>query len=471
MRREESAGDLAIVLHSHMPYVEGFGTYPFGEEWLFDAVIRSYLPVLEAAERLTMTITPVLADQLEDAGVKERLRRFLVDWRVAAAEADIDEVDAECRQACEAELVRYRHALELLDAEGGDPLRPFQRAVGEGRIALATSAATHAVLPLLATREGMRLQIETGVRSHRRRFGWDGGFWLPECAYRPGLEWHLAEQGARWFCVDQSRHQEPLEALAPIATEAGPVALPIDWEAIQWLWSLSGYPSDPAHAQFAGESLRGVRIWKVGGGGYDPAVAAAVARRQAGQFLTATAARLREYSAGHGGRRGLLVFAIDTELLGHWWSEGAIWLREVLANADAAGVRLLTVPQALAEHEPVSRSLRASTWGEEKDLRTWDSPPVEDLAWGARRLELRLLRALSVGLCGDGAARATRELLAAQSSDWAFLDQRGQAGDYAYLRAISHSQAALEAIDSPAIADPRMRALAPDLSLSPLLQP
>ena len=468
---EGSAGDLAIVLHSHMPYVEGFGTYPFGEEWLFDGVVRSYLPVLEVAERLTMTITPVLADQLEDAGVSERLRRFLVDWRVGAAEADIGEVDPECRAACEAELVRYRHALDLLDAEGGDPLRPFQRAVEEGRIALASSAATHAVLPLLATREGTRLQVETGVRSHRRRFGWDGGFWLPECAYAPGLEWRLAEQGVEWFFVDQSRHQEPLEALAPIATEAGPVALPIDWEAIQWLWSLSGYPSDPAHAQFAGESLRGVRIWKVGGGGYDPAAAEAVARRQAGEFLASTASRLREYSAAHGGRRGLLVFAIDTELLGHWWSEGTIWLREVLAKAEAAGVRLLTVPEALAEHEPLQRPLHASTWGEQKDLRTWDSPPVEDLAWGARRLELRVARALSAGLGGAAAERAVRELLAAQSSDWAFLDQRRQAGDYAYLRAISHSHAALEAIDSPAIADPRMRALAPDLSLSPLLLP
>jgi 1,4-alpha-glucan branching enzyme len=468
MPPEESAGDLAIVLHSHMPYVEGFGTYPFGEEWLFDAVIRSYLPVLEVAERLTMTITPVLADQLEDAGVKQRLRRFVVDWRIAAAEADIDDVDAECREACVAELARYRRALELLDEHGGDPLRPFQRAVAEGRVALATSAATHAVLPLLATRGGARLQIETGIRSHRRRFGWDGGFWLPECAYTPGLEWRLAEQSASWFCVDQSRHLDSIEALAPIATEAGPVALPIDWEAIQWLWSLGGYPSDPAHAQFAGESLRGVRIWKVGGGGYDPLAAEAAARRQAGEFLTAAAARLAEYRARHE-RRGLLVFAIDTELLGHWWSEGAIWLREVLAGAEAAGVRLLTVPQALAEHEPVERPLRASTWGEEKDLRTWDSPAVEDLAWGARRLELRVLRALSGGLRGPAAERALRELLAAQSSDWAFLDQRGQAGDYAYQRAISHSHAALEAIDSPAIADPRMRALAPDLSLSPLL--
>jgi 1,4-alpha-glucan branching enzyme len=467
---EETAGDLAVVLHSHMPYVEGFGTYPFGEEWLFDAVIRSYLPVLEMADRLTMTVTPVLADQLEDEGVWERLRRFLVDWRIGAAAADLEQVPAECRDACEGELARYRHALELLDAAGGDPLRPFREAEREGRVALAASAATHAVLPLLATREGLRLQLDAGIRSHRRRFGWDGGFWLPECAYAPGLEWRLAEEAVRWFCVDQSAHERPLEALAPVATEAGPVALPIDWEAIQWLWSLDGYPSDPAYAQFAGKSLRGVRIWRIGGGGYDPAVAEAVARRQAGEFLAAVAGRLRESSRVNG-RRGLLTFAIDTELIGHWWSEGPVWLREVLAGAEEAGVRLLTAPQALAEHEPVERPLAASTWGEDKDFRTWDSPPVADLAWGARRLELRLLRALSRGLRGPAALRAARELLAVQSSDWAFLDKRGQAGDYAFQRATFHSEAALKAIDSPAPTDPRMRALAPDLSLSSLLQP
>jgi 1,4-alpha-glucan branching enzyme len=453
-----------------MPYVEGFGTYPFGEEWLFDAVIRSYLPVLEVARDLTMTVTPVLADQLEDRGAAERLRRFLVEWRIEAAEADLPQVPEECRAACESERERYRHALELLDAAEGDPLVPFQRAVAEGRIALATSSATHAVLPLLATKQGMRLQLETGIRSHRRRFGWDGGFWLPECAYVPGLEWELAEQGARWFCVDQSAHRDPLDALAPVRTEAGPVALSIDWEAIAWLWSLDGYPSDPAHAQFAGKSLRGIRIWRVGGGAYDPAAAESAARRQAGEYLAATAARLRAY-AEERGRRGLLVFAIDTELLGHWWSEGPIWLRAVLEGAEGAGIRLLTVPQVLAEHEPAKRPLHASTWGEEKDLRTWDSPPVADLAWGARRMELRLLRAASGGLRGDRLERAARELLAAQASDWAFLDQRKQAGDYAYQRATDHSQAMLEAIDSGLAIDPRMRSLAPDLSTTPLLEP
>ena len=153
----ETSGDLAIVLHSHMPYVEGFGTYPFGEEWLFDAVIRSYLPVLEVARDLTMTVTPVLADQLEDAGAAERLRRFLLEWRIGAAEADLPQVPAECRAACEGERDRYVHALELLDAAGGNPLVPFQQAAAEGRVVLAASSATHAVLPLLATRAGLRL--------------------------------------------------------------------------------------------------------------------------------------------------------------------------------------------------------------------------------------------------------------------------------------------------------------------------
>jgi 1,4-alpha-glucan branching enzyme len=470
MSGEETAGDLAIVLHSHMPYVEGFGTYPFGEEWLFDAVIRSYLPVLEVARDLTLTVTPVLADQLEDEGARRRLREFLVEWRIGAAEADLDEVPPECRPACEAELARYRRALELLDAAGGDPLAPFQRAEEEGRVTLASSSATHAVLPLLATRPGLDLQLDAGIRSHRRRFGWEGGFWLPECAYSPGLEWRLAEHGVGWFCVDQSADEAPLEALVPVRTEAGPVALPIDWEAISWLWSLDGYPSDPAHAQFDGKSLRGIRLWKVGGGAYDPAAAAAAARRQAGEFLTAIAARLRAFSAA-GGRRGLVVFAIDTELLGHWWSEGPIWLAAVLEGAAAAGVRLLTAPAAIAEHEPVQRPLRASTWGEDKDFSTWDSPPVADLAWGARRLELRLLRALSEGLRGDAAARAARELLALQASDWAFLDQRGQAGDYAYRRATDHAREMLEAINSDLDTDPRMRSLAPDLSIAPLLEP
>ena len=466
----EPLGDMAIVLHSHMPYVEGFGTYPFGEEWLFDAVIRSYLPVLDIADGVTMSVTPVLADQLEDRGVRERLREFLLRFRIDSAELDARDVGPELKPAAEAEAARYRHALELLDGCDGDVLNAFREGERQGRVTLAASTATHAVLPLLATPQAVALQLDAGIRSHRRRFGWSGGFWLPECAYGPGLERSLAEHGVRWLCVDQSGHENGLAALSPVATADGPVAFTIEWEAVSWLWSLDGYPSDAAHAQFEGKSLRGVRLWGIDGQPYDPERAAHAAERQAGEFLEAVRSRLGDF-ARERGRPGLITFAIDTELLGHWWSEGPVWLAAVIRGAAESGVRLVTLPQALDRHEPEPRQLRASSWGDGKDLRTWDGGAVADLTWAARRLELRLLRALGQGLDGTAALRATRELLALQASDWAFLDNRRQAGDYAFQRMLGHSEAMLQAIHSRRPPDARMRSLAPDLRLSPLLEP
>jgi 1,4-alpha-glucan branching enzyme len=465
---EDGAGDLAVVLHSHMPYVEGFGTYPFGEEWLFDAVCRSYMPVLDVAERLTMTVTPVLADQLEAEGVPARLREFVADFRLTAAREEERGIGPELAPACAGEVARYERALARLDELGDDLLDGFRSTVDRG-VELIPSAATHAVLPLLVSEPGRRLQIEVGMRSHSRRFGPATSFWLPECGYEPGLERLLAEHGVEAFCVDQSAHEAPMDALSPIATPEGPVAFTIDWEAVSWLWSLQGYPSDRLHADFHRRSLRGVRAWSIGGAAYDPEGAAQRAREQAGEFVDAVAARLSGYAAERG-RRGLVVFAIDTELLGHWWWEGPIWLQEVLHIAPDAGIRLLTLSQARESHEPEERPLQRATWGEQKDFRTWDSESVADLAWASRRLELRLLRALATGLDGVAAARAARELLAVQASDWTFLDSRRQAGDYAFQRATDHGQALLEALQGR-YRDPTMRNLAPGLTLAPLLEP
>src|SRR5215212_8235679 len=123
--RGSAVGDLAIVLHSHMPYVEGFGTYPFGEEWLFDAVARSYLPLLEFVHDLTFTVTPVLADQLEAPGVAERLVAFVREHRLGAAQHDSEVADADLRAAARAEGDRYRRGLETLASLGGDVIGAF----------------------------------------------------------------------------------------------------------------------------------------------------------------------------------------------------------------------------------------------------------------------------------------------------------------------------------------------------------
>ena len=91
------------------------------------------------------------------------------------------------------------------------------------------------------------------------------------------------------------------------------------------------------------------------------------------------------------------------------------------------------------------------------------------MAWAARRLDLRVLRALSTGLDGAAAERAVRELFAVQASDWAFLDSRKQAGDYAWTRSTDHAYALLEAIHSATPPSAQLRNLAPDLDLTPLL--
>jgi 1,4-alpha-glucan branching enzyme len=452
-----------------MPYVEGYGTYPFGEEWLFDAFARSHLPVLDVARDLTITITPVLADQLEDAATAARMRDFVGAFRVDSAELDAADVEPALEPACRAEAERYRRALARLEELGDEPLGAFRAAAGP--VELVTSTATHALLPLIATREARLLQLETAIRSHRRRFGPARGVWLPECAFEPGLEHLLAEVGFDYFCTDQSSHEPPLAALRPVATAAGVTAFTIDWEAVRWLWSWEGYPSDPSYADFHLKSLRGCRPWAISGDPYDPEAASARAREQGREFAGAIAERLLRYRR-ESGRRGLLTFAIDTELLGHWWWEGPIWLEAALDELPARGVRMLTLAEARSEHEPESRPLAASTWGEGKDRRTWDSPAVADLAWGMRRAELRVLREASSGrLQGRALARAARELMALEASDWAFLDYGKRTGDYPFRRALGHSRALFEAIECAPSAEPTVRSLAPDLTVAPLLEP
>jgi 1,4-alpha-glucan branching enzyme len=467
----EEVGDLAIVLHSHMPYVEGFGTYPFGEEWLFDAVARSYIPLLDRVRDLTVTVTPVLADQLETSAVAERMKAFLRRYRLEAAERDAAQSSPELRLAAAGEAERYRRALARLEELEGDVLAAFRLAAAQRNVVLLPSSATHAILPLLSTTAGRRLQIDTGLRSHRRRFGPADGFWLPECAYRRGIEPLLAERGLRYFCTDQSAHERPCDALAPVRAGAGLVAFTLDWEAVELVWAEGGYPSDPAYAEFHRLSMEGTRLWAIGGDPYDPAAAHARAERHAEAFADAVAERLTAFRE-HRDKPGLVTFAIDTELLGHWWSEGPDWLEAVLRLVPERGIRLVTLPEALERHQAEERPLRESTWGEGKDLRTWDSPEVADLAWAARRLELRLLAAIDAeALAPQAAERGARELLALQASDWAFLDGRKQAGDYPYRRSTDHARALLEAIHSREPPDPRMRNLAPDLSLVPLLEP
>src|SRR5947209_6833724 len=90
--RRQARGELALVLHTHMPYVTGFGTWPFGEEWLWEATATSYLPLLDVLGRapITLSLTPVLCDQLDAPGATERCLSFLEEIRPESHRLDIE---------------------------------------------------------------------------------------------------------------------------------------------------------------------------------------------------------------------------------------------------------------------------------------------------------------------------------------------------------------------------------------------
>jgi 1,4-alpha-glucan branching enzyme len=224
--------DFVLALHSHIPYVLHHGRWPHGSDWLCEAALDTYLPLVEVLQGLsgdgvpapvTLGITPVLASQLASPAFRTELEAFVAQRLEACAEAGRAlEAAGEPRLVA---LTRFWHErfaglhrlFQRLDGNLPGALRSLEDA---GRLELMSSAATHGFLPLLARDESIRFQLAVGMAEHRRLFGRrPAGCWLPECAYRPrgpwspwpgapragirrGIEEHLADAGCRYCFVD-----------------------------------------------------------------------------------------------------------------------------------------------------------------------------------------------------------------------------------------------------------------------------
>ncbi|HEY5220440.1 MAG TPA: hypothetical protein VIJ16_11560, partial [Gemmatimonadaceae bacterium] len=236
--------DFILVLHSHLPFVLGHGRWPHGSDWLMEAALDSYLPLLDAFEQLeeeqvpapvTLGVTPVLAAQLANPEFAVELRAFFAQ-RLAAC----DQAEGELASAGEHTLVpivhawrdRFRRLQARFESLDGDIVGALCTLESAGRLELMSSAATHGFLPLLARDESIRLQLIAGRAEHVRLFGREpAGVWLPECAYRPrgewapwpgapvtgirsGIETHVADAGYKYTVVDShlARAGRPLEA-------------------------------------------------------------------------------------------------------------------------------------------------------------------------------------------------------------------------------------------------------------------
>ncbi len=225
----------AFFLHGHLPWVLPHGRWPHGAEWLCEATVETYLPLLRVGRSLrdrglrggiTLGISPVLAEQLSHPDFVDLFREYLDD-RVRTASAEAEQFKDEGSDDLAALAARWgRFYVEtqkfFFDELDADILGGFRELEEAGVLEIASCGATHGYLPLLGRDESIALQVELARRVHRRHFGRaPRGMWIPEAAYRPegpwsfpgspeasrerpGVETFLAAGGIRYFLVDAS---------------------------------------------------------------------------------------------------------------------------------------------------------------------------------------------------------------------------------------------------------------------------
>ena len=487
-------GSFALVLHSHIPYCRKSGVWPFGEEWVFEAMAETYIPILDLLSavvdcglepRIAVSLSPVLAEQLADGYMKSRFLEY-AEMRKKAALHDAERHEAEHDDRPALLAAEYAEYYEYVadrfsNHYNGDLPGAIGNLASRGTIELLATAATHAYLPLLPA-ERVRVQMRLGCDACERHFGVrPKGAWLPECGYRPGvIERVLTECGIDYFVVDTHaiaggavREAYGAEAKCSGAVPAGYCLSPSmatlrpytllgstvsvfarDEVTAAQVWSReTGYPGDGAYREFhRRDSTSGLQYWRVTSKLldlgqkqlYDPVAADETAREHARHFVELIAARLARYHDACG-EQGLIVAPYDMELFGHWWYEGTIWLKHVL-NLLASDERVaLTTPGAyLASHRPTTEvSIAECSWGHGGRHGTWANA---DTAWmweSLARAET-LHRALAEkrpalrGTLLAMADQAGRELILLEASDWPFLVTTRQAKEYAEERFLRH---------------------------------
>jgi 1,4-alpha-glucan branching enzyme len=438
------AGAFTFVLHSHLPYCRNAGRWPHGEEWIHEAASETYIPLLNAlwdlrtegiAYKLTLSLTPVLVEQLADPLIISHLDDFLKD-KLARAQSDVlrykkagqDHLGYLARLYFE----RYQRLLESYHQRfGSDIIGSFRKLQDAGNLEIVTSAATHAYLPLLQRDSSIYAQLKAGVDSYKRHFGrLPRSVWLPECGYRPaynnsdafhnyvkpGLESYLEELGLSCFFAETHTVEggRPVgkatgEVIGPYAALTRRYALPVSKdsepgqrttflpyyvggskvavigrnnETSMQVWSADwGYPGDFQYREFhKKDGISGLQYWRVTGAKidlglkeyYDPYQASLRVQEHARHFAGLVEHALVDFYQQHG-HKGIVASNYDTELFGHWWFEGVDWLKQVLKILSASDMaELMTASEFLADTPPESSlNLPEGSWGAAGGHFTW----------------------------------------------------------------------------------------------------
>jgi len=482
---------LALVLHAHLPFVRHPESDVFLEEdWLFEAIIECYLPLLQTLQRLhsdnipfrlTLSLSPTLLSMLGDDLLRQRFGRHLQQLRkLVDDEVGRTRKDARFNRIA----LHYRQRLQQIDAvwqqTGGDVPAAFARLQEADYLDLMTTAATHGYLPLLSLQpQAIHAQLQVAVDHHTRVIGRKPtGIWLPECGYLPGLDCQLARCGLRYFVGEThallyAQPRPRCGAHQPAyCSKSGVAVFGRDPDAAQQVWDRQrGYPGhgdyrdfyrdigfdlSPEHLgpfiepdgrrRFTG--IKYHRITSLANETKTPYViddALHRASEHAGDFLAKRLQRLsvlRTFMP-----HPIVVAPYDAELFGHWWYEGCEFLEQLIrqwAQLPTAAMELVHL-RGYLQHHPTHQVLQpcASSWGEGgynqywlDGSNCWIYPHLHQAA--ERMIALARRFTQPTELQRRALNHAARQLLLAQSSDWAFIMRAGTMTDYAITRTKRH---------------------------------
>ncbi len=482
-------GYLMLVLHAHLPYVRHPEFDRFLEErWFYEAVTETYIPLIKFFDRLrdertpfklTLSVSPTLANMMEDPLLADRCQQHLEGLiELAKRECERTKYWGDVNFLARMYKRLFEEARDTFVHRCGKRLASAIREHAEaGNIELITCAGTHGFLPLVSSEPtSVRAQVQTALSEHKRIFGQTPkGMWVPECAYYPGLDQHLADAGVRYFMVDSHgiEHATPRPLFgvgAPVYCPSGVAAFARHPMTSKLVWSTSvGYPADYNYREYYrdigfelddhylepfryAQGVRtptGIKYHRITGKTsdkhlYNPDWAAETAQRHAWDFVDRCRGQVQR--SGHMPFPSVIVSPYDAELFGHWWFEGPQWIYHVMKALSGGGDLAPGTPgQYLADH-PIQQKATpaASTWGKNGYNEHWVNGSTEWIWRPLHEAATRMCRVASganyeKGTQEDRALRqAGRELMLAQSSDWPFMISNNDTAQYARRRISDH---------------------------------
>ncbi|MGC9124916.1 MAG: glycoside hydrolase family 57 protein, partial [Caldisericaceae bacterium] len=456
--------------------------YFLEENWLYEAITETYLPLYISFERLrregvrfhlTMSFTPPLVNMLQDDLLMSRYKSYL-----ASRMALLDEIMSK-KNAQEVfdVLSFYKERLRIVsdtfeNVLGGNIVSGFKKLQEEGLVEVITCTATHEILPLEANQSVRSAQVKVGVQSYKQAFGKQpDGIWLGECAYTEGVDKLLSQNGIKFTILDTHGLLNAVPApvygiAAPVISKSGVAFFGRDPEASKQVWSAQeGYPGDFNYREFyrdvaydlteseVKEYLHpagfrfdsGIKLHKITGKVplgekqiYNRQKAEETAQMHAGNFLF-NREREAEYLESIMDREPLMVAPFDTELFGHWWFEGPDFLEDFFRKAfyDSQVIETISLSGYLDKY-PFEQivSPASSTWGDGGYFKVWLNDKTD---WIYAHLNVLGKRMTSIANSFKPSNlierrvlnQMAKEVLLADSSDWAFLITVGTAVDFA----------------------------------------